>query len=123
MRTDRPIDLSIPDIVASLPFAAAASIVHRISGVVLFGAVGFLLYWLDQATASPEGFAAVASSGGVRFLLWLILCALSYHFFAGIKHLLLDFHIADTAEAGTRASQISVALAAVTALLLGVWIW
>jgi len=122
MNSQRPIDLSLPDIIRSLPFAAAASIVHRITGVILFGAVGFLLYWFEEATSSPEGFTAVAESGGAKFLLWLILCAVCYHFYAGIKHLLLDFHIGDTKEAGPLASKIVVGLSAVTALLLGIWI-
>lgn len=122
MKTQRPIDLSLPDIVRTLPFAAAASIVHRITGVILFGAIGFLLYWFQEATSSPEGFAAVANSGGAKFLLWLILCAVCYHFFAGIKHLLLDFHIGDTKEGGPLASKICVGLSAATALLLGIWI-
>jgi len=105
------------------PGWASSSITHRISGVIIFVAIAFLLSWFDEATSSPAGFAAVAESGMVKFLLWLILCAVSYHFFAGIKHLLLDFHIADTVEAGEMASKISVGSAAVVALLLGIWIW
>ncbi len=120
-RAERPVNLDLTQF--SFPFAALASITHRISGVILFVAIAFLLSWFDEATASPAGFAAVADSGAVKFLLWLILCALSYHFFAGIKHLLLDFHIADTVEGGEQAAKIAVATAAVVALLLGVWIW
>jgi len=118
---ERPINLDLTKF--TLPFAALASITHRISGVILFVAIAFLLSWFDEATSSPAGFAAVAESGMVKFLLWLILCALSYHFFAGIKHLLLDFHIADTVESGELAAKIAVGTAAVVALLLGVWIW
>ncbi len=118
---ERPINLDLTKF--TLPFAALASITHRISGVILFVALAFVLSWFDEATSSPEGFAAVAESGGVKFLLWLILCALSYHFFAGIKHLLLDFHIGDTVESGERAAKIAVGSAAVVALLLGIWIW
>lgn len=118
---NRPVNLDLTQF--SFPFAAIASITHRITGVILFFALGFLLYWLDQATASPEGFAEVAGSGLFKLLVWLIMCAVAYHFFAGIKHLLLDFHIADTIEGGELASKVSVGLAAVTAVLLGIWIW
>lgn len=117
----RPVNLDLTQF--SFPFAAIASITHRITGVILFGAIAFLLSWFDEATSSPEGFEAVASSGGVKFLVWLILCAVAYHFFAGIKHLLLDFHIADTIEGGELASKVAVGLAAATSLLLGIWIW
>ena len=118
---ERPVNLDLTKF--SFPFAALASITHRITGVIMFVALAFLLAWLDEATASPAGFAAVADSGLVRLTLWLILCAISYHFFAGIKHLLLDFHIADTTEAGESASKIAVGSAAFVALLLGFWIW
>lgn len=118
---ERPVNLDLTKF--SFPFAALASITHRITGVILFGAIGFLLWWLDQALASPAGFAEVAGSGMFKFLAWLILCAVSYHFFAGIKHLLLDFHIADTVESGELAAKVAVGTAAVVALLLGIWIW
>ena len=45
------------------------------------------------------------------------------HFFAGIKHLMLDMHIADTTESGELMTKISVGLAAVSAVLTGIWIW
>lgn len=118
---ERPVNLDLTKF--SFPFAAIASITHRITGVILFVAIAFLLSWFDEATSSPAGFAAVAESGMFKFLMWLILCAVSYHFFAGIKHLLLDFHIADTVEGGELASKVAVGVAAVVALLLGVWIW
>ncbi len=117
----RPVNLDLTKF--SFPFAAIASILHRITGVILFGAMGFLLWWLDEATSSPEGFAAVAGSGTFKFLVWLILCAVSYHFFAGIKHLLLDFHVADTIEGGDLAAKIAVGLTVITSLLLGIWVW
>jgi len=118
---ERPVNLDLRHF--SFPFAALASITHRITGVILFFALAFLLSWFDEATSSPEGFVAVANSGMFKLLAWLILCAVSYHFFAGIKHLLLDFHIADTIEGGELASKVAVGVAAVVALLLGIWIW
>ncbi len=105
------------------PFTALVSITHRIAGVALFGAVAVLLYLLDRALSSPEGFAEVADSAGAKWLLVLIVCAMAYHFFVGIKHLLLDFHLGDTMVKARWASALSVVLAALTAVWLGNWIW
>ncbi|MEM7220990.1 MAG: succinate dehydrogenase, cytochrome b556 subunit [Pseudomonadota bacterium] len=120
-KSNRPVNLSLTAF--KFPFAAIASITHRITGVVLFGAIAFLLWWLDQALASPEGFEAVASSAIFRVLVFLIVVALLYHLFAGIKHLLLDFHFADTKIGGTRAAQTSVVLTLISALGVGLWLW
>ena len=122
MSSERPVNLSFSTVIAQ-PFIAIASITHRITGVALFGGVGFLLWWLDRALESPAGFAEVANSSSFKFLVWLILVAVGYHFFAGIKHLLLDMHIADTTESGELMTKISVGLAAVSAVLTGIWIW
>lgn len=122
MSSERPVNLSF-GIVIKQPFVALASITHRITGVALFGGIGFLLWWLDQALDSPAGFAAVAASGNFKVLVWLILVALSYHFFAGIKHLLLDMHIADTVPVQRVMTFFSVGLAFASAVLWGLWIW
>ena len=122
MSSERPVNLSFGTVIKQ-PFVALASITHRITGVALFGGIGFLLWWLDKALSSPAGFAEVAADPSFKLLVWLILVALGYHFFAGIKHLMLDMHIADTAGAGRVMTVISVGLAALSAVLAGVWIW
>ena len=42
MKTDRPINLSLTKF--SFPLAAIASITHRITGILLFVGIAFLLY-------------------------------------------------------------------------------
>lgn len=54
MKDNRPVNLDIGTI--KLPITAYASILHRISGVVLFVAVGILLWMLDASLASEESF-------------------------------------------------------------------
>ena len=55
MKSNRPVYLSISQF--SWPFAALASITHRIAGAVLFFALLGLLYALNLALSSPAGFA------------------------------------------------------------------
>jgi succinate dehydrogenase / fumarate reductase cytochrome b subunit len=110
----------------SFPFAALASITHRISGVVLFGLVGVALWILDLSLQSEAGFAYAESliTGEVgRFVLWASLAALAYHLCAGLKHLALDFHIGDSLEGGRIASYLSVTAAVALMVVAGVWLW
>ncbi len=87
----RPENLEISTI--KLPLAALTSITHRISGVILFVAIGTLLgYWIYHwpSEASFEWLSGILDSTPARFVLWGILAALAYHLVAGCKHLLMD---------------------------------
>ena len=78
------------------PVTAIASIGHRISGVLLFISLPYLIWLLDQSLLSAQGYEAVAGqlSGSLnKFLLLIIAWAAAHHFFAGIRFLLLDVDI------------------------------
>ena len=120
---DRPIDLSPTSF---LPVTAVASITHRITGAVLFVGAAYLIYLLDLALGSEAGFAearAMLEALPGRFALWAVLVALCYHTLAGIKHLLLDFHVGDSLSGARRGSWLVLSLSAFAAVGLGVWLW
>ncbi len=126
MKTERPVNLSLlpPDF--SWPVTAMASIAHRFTGMLLFVGVGFLLYVLDLALASDAGFAeAIALLGRPlpKVGLLAVMAVLTYHLFAGIKHLLLDLGIGETFEAASRAAWLVFGLTAVVVVILGAWLW
>ncbi len=122
---NRPVNLNL--FAFRFPLAALASITHRVTGVLLLAGVGLLIYLADIALSSPEGFAdartLINAGGFATFLLWATLVALVYHLLAGIKHILLDFHIGDTVPASFGASIAVIVLTLVDAVLLGVWLW
>ena len=124
MKTDRPVYLSLSQF--RWPFAAIASITHRITGVLLFVGIGYLLWCLGLALESPAGFAQASAALAEplpKLLLLAVLAALAYHVFAGLKHLVMDFHLWDTLEAGRRASVAVFVLTGITVVLAGAWIW
>lgn len=124
MKTERPVYLSLSQF--RWPFAAIASITHRITGVALFAGIGYLLRLLGVALESPEGFAQAAATLAEplpKLILLAVLAALAYHFIAGIKHLVMDFHYWDTLEAARVASVAVFVLTAVVVVLAGVWLW
>lgn len=122
---NRPVNLNL--FAFRFPLAALASITHRVTGVLLLAGVGLLIYLADTALSSAEGFAdarALINGGGfATFLLWATLVALVYHLLAGIKHILLDFHIGDTVPVAFGASIAVIVLTVIDAVLLGVWLW
>ncbi|OON38925.1 succinate dehydrogenase cytochrome b556 large subunit [Izhakiella australiensis] len=125
MKKQRPVNLDLTTI--RFPVTAIASILHRVSGVITFVAVGILLWLLGLSLSSPEGFmqaAAIMDSFIVKFIVWGILTALAYHIAGGIRHMLMDFGIlGETLEAGTRSAQISFVVTVVLSILAGVLVW
>lgn len=121
---ERPVNLALTKF--AFPLAAIASITHRITGVLLFVGVGFLLYVLSLGLASKEGFlqaAALLEAPLARLVLLGVLAMLAYHLFAGLKHMLLDFHVGDTIEAAKLGSQVVFLLTIAAVAALGVWLW
>jgi succinate dehydrogenase / fumarate reductase cytochrome b subunit len=120
----RPVNLDISTI--SLPITAIVSILHRVSGVVLFGVVALMLWGLDKSLSSAEGFAAVQdalSSPLVKFIVWASLAALAYHFVAGVRHLIMDMGVGETLEGGLLGAKVAAAVAVVVIVLMGLWVW
>lgn len=121
----RPVNLDLKTI--RFPVTAIASILHRVSGVITFVAVGILLWLLGTSFSSPEGFlraSAIANSFFVKFIMWGILTALAYHVVGGVRHMLMDFgYTEETFEAGKRTANISFVITVVLSLLAGVLVW
>jgi succinate dehydrogenase / fumarate reductase, cytochrome b subunit len=78
------------------PIAAITSGMHRISGFLLFLLLPFILYLLDQSLTSEstfEYFRGFVSNGFVKLVLLAIIWGYLHHFFAGIRHLIMDTHL------------------------------
>jgi succinate dehydrogenase / fumarate reductase cytochrome b subunit len=124
VKDKRPVNLDISTI--RLPVAAFASILHRISGVIVFVGIAGLLCMLDVSLTSEDDFNSVraaALSPFVKFLLWGVLSALTYHLVAGVKHLFLDVGIGESQKGGPLGAQITLIVSAVLIVVLGVWVW
>ena len=97
------------------PIPAIVSIMHRVSGAVLFLLLWIFLWGLDRSLASPESFTqlkATIDQPLVKLVLLALLWAYLHHTFAGIRHLALDLQIG-TALPKVRAMSVA-------ALVLGV---
>jgi succinate dehydrogenase / fumarate reductase cytochrome b subunit len=121
---DRPVNLDLGTF--RFPVTAIASIMHRISGVILFFGSFILLALLGMSLQSEAGFSdtlTLLDHWLMAFVVWGVLAALSYHFVAGVKHLLMDMGYGETLESGQMFAKVSLAVAAVLIVFAGIWVW
>jgi len=79
-----------------LPAAGIVSILHRVSGLLLFLALPFLLYLFEKSLVSEisfETFREVIASPLAKLILLALIWAYLHHFAAGIRHLFMDLHM------------------------------
>ena len=121
---ERPVNLDLTKFAFPLP--ALASITHRVTGVVLFVGIAFMLVAFDRSVSSEAGYqdalAMMATPFG-RFVTWGLLTALGYHLLAGIKHLFLDWDVGDTLAGARLGAQLVISGSVFLSLLAGVWVW
>jgi succinate dehydrogenase / fumarate reductase cytochrome b subunit len=126
----RPKYLSLPALLFEirLPLPGWISILHRISGLLLFFPLAaWLLYLLDASLASEQGFEKVRSHylqlPVVKLGLLLFVWAYAHHFCAGIRFLFLDIDKGvDLKTARFTSALVLVVSFAVTAVV-AVKIW
>ncbi|WP_448248044.1 succinate dehydrogenase, cytochrome b556 subunit [Thalassotalea agariperforans] len=124
MKKQRPVNLDLTTI--KMHPAANASILHRISGVIMVFALGILLWTLSLSLSSAEGFAQVkAMLDGVFFKLIIlgIISAITYHLFGGIRHLFMDIGYFEEKVSGNVSAKIVIVLWILSTIAAGVWLW
>jgi len=124
VKKQRPVNLDLTTI--KMHPAANASILHRVSGVIMVFAIGILLCILSTSLSSAEGFAEIQGyldSIFFKFIIFGCLSALTFHLLAGVRHLLMDLgHFEELASGNITAKLIIVIWLAVSAVI-GVWLW
>jgi succinate dehydrogenase / fumarate reductase, cytochrome b subunit len=106
-----------------LPPAGMVSILHRISGVLMFVALAAVLWLFELSLLSEISFErlkALSQSVWMKLVFVALIWALAHHLVAGVRYLLLDLHIGIDKQQATRSAfavfAISVPLAALAAL-------
>lgn len=124
MNKKRPVNLDLGSL--KYPPMAIASILHRISGLVLFLLLPIMLFIFGQSLQSEEAFAqvkTVLAQPYYKMVVWAFGAALIYHILAGIRHLLMDIGWGEHLEEGRRTAVLVIILAVIFAIFLGIWIW
>lgn len=113
-----------------LPPAGIVSILHRISGAIMFVLLPFVLWMFDTSVSSEISFARFTSAftAGIGFVPgWLVklvtlalLWAYLHHFIAGLRHLWMDVsHSAVNKQTGKTTAIVTLALGTGLTVILG----
>ena len=125
MDKKRPVNLDLGTI--ALPITSYVSILHRVSGVIMFFAVAVLLWLLESSLASEASFNELSNllnNPLCQIIVWGTLAALAYHSVAGMRHMIMDFGVGeDSFYAGRLSAWAALALAAVVIALITLWVF
>jgi succinate dehydrogenase / fumarate reductase cytochrome b subunit len=108
------------------PLTAIVSLLHRLSGIFVFISIPFLLWLLDRASGTSEGFNQIQSflrHPFPKFVLWFIMIALWYHLIAGIRHLLMDIGYGESLSSARWSGEITIVITIIWTILTGIWLW
>lgn len=124
MQKERPKNLDLSTV--SLPVTATASILHRISGIIVFITLAILLMLLNCSLSSEQNFNQVLGYFDlflVEFVIWGILTALAYHAVFGVRHMIQDLGYWEELDCANLSAKIGFILTAVLSVLAGVLVW
>jgi len=120
IKKQRPKNLDLKSI--RLPLPGIVSIIHRISGVVIFLLLPVLLWLLQSSLTSPETFAVfkeVLATPLVKIVFLGLIYLYMHHFCAGIRYLLLDLHKGIDLESARLSSKIVIVVSILLSLIIG----
>jgi len=112
-----------------LPAAGIVSILHRISGAIMFLLMPFIIWMFDTSVSSEFSFARFTAAfsvglGGIpgwlfKLVALALIWAYLHHFCAGLRHLWMDVSHSAASKQFGRSSAIAVlaASAALTVML------
>jgi succinate dehydrogenase / fumarate reductase, cytochrome b subunit len=130
MTKTRPGTMRLIDAVKyRLPLAGVVSILHRVSGALMFLLLPFIIWLFDVSLTSEISYERFTSAfvAGIGFLPgWFIklvvlalLWAYLHHFIAGVRHLWMDATHSVTKEFGRSSAVVTLALSVLLTLVLG----
>jgi len=112
-----------------LPPAGIVSILHRVSGAMLFLLLPFIIWMFDTSVSSEVSYERFTSAfvAGIGFFPgWFIklvvlglIWAYLHHFIAGVRHLYMDMTHSVTKEFGKSSALATLGLGSLLTVLLG----
>jgi succinate dehydrogenase / fumarate reductase cytochrome b subunit len=108
------------------PVPAVVSILHRISGFILFLALPLLLFWLQRSLASEEGFASleeILTHPIAKIVIIGLIWGYLHHLLAGVRHLALDLDVGTDLAPARLTSYAVLIIAIALTVIFAVWLW
>ena len=112
-----------------LPAAGIVSILHRISGALMFLLMPLIIWLFDNSITSEISFAKLSAAFNVglgfvpgwffKLLALALIWAYLHHFIAGLRHLYMDAFHAVTKEFGKSSAVVTLTLSLGLTAVLG----
>lgn len=113
-----------------LPAAGVVSILHRVSGVLMFMLMPFIIWMFDKSITSEISFAKFTSAFGqglgifpgwfIKLVVLALIWAYLHHFIAGLRHLWMDVsHKAVSMNFGMNSARVTLAASLLLTVVLG----
>ena len=112
-----------------LPPAGIVSILHRVSGLLMFALLPFVVWMLDASLSSEisyDGFTNVFVAGVAGLPAWFVklvvlglLWAYLHHFIAGVRHLWMDATHSVSKAQGHSSAVLTLGLSIALTVVLG----
>ncbi len=112
-----------------LPAAGIVSILHRISGALMFLLMPFIIWMFDKSVSSEVSFAKFRAAFNVglgfvpgwflKLVALALIWAYLHHFIAGLRHLYMDVCHAVSKEFGKSSAIVTLALSLGLTVVLG----
>ncbi len=133
-KTPRPVfrNIHITDIrTYRLPPAGIVSILHRVSGAVLFLLMPFIVWMFDTSVTSEisfDSFTSVFTAGCAdgavpgwffKLIALGLIWAYLHHFIAGVRHLIMDATHRVSKEQGHSTAIVTLSLSVALTVILG----
>jgi succinate dehydrogenase / fumarate reductase, cytochrome b subunit len=112
-----------------LPLAGMVSILHRLSGALMFVLLPFIIWMFDVSVSSEISFVKFKNAFGVglgpvpgwcmKLVALALIWAYLHHLVAGLRHLWMDINHAVSKEFGKSSAAVTLALTVGLTLVLG----
>ena len=112
-----------------LPPAGRVSILHRVSGAILFLLLPFVIWLFDVSVTSEISYERFTSAfiagigfvpgGFVKLVALALIWAYLFHFTAGVRHLWMDMTHSVSKQQGHSSALVVLVLSSLLTLLLG----
>ena len=108
------------------PITAISSILHRVSGVILLLGMPIAVVMMYFALGGEEGYTSVVNcitSSWFSLFFCLFLSAITYHVYAGVRHMIMDMGFAESMKTASTTSIVVIVLGVVSTIFWGAVLW
>lgn len=117
---ERPVFLNLSKI--HIPVMAVMSIAHRLTGLLMFLFIPFVVYLMSLSLQSPQGYRDALlylDLPLVKLLALVLIWSVAHHLLAGIRYILIDFDWGVDKAMGRMSAKAVLVVAVIVALIYG----